>query len=64
MKNIKNEKLQIGNELGANPEWIPGGMTQNVAIEAVLLNSGNLKHDEIWQKVVDYFGSENVIQIK
>jgi hypothetical protein len=52
-----------GNEPGANELWIPGGYTHSGATEAVLLNSGNLEHNNIWQKVVDFFGAENVKQI-
>jgi hypothetical protein len=52
-----------GNEPGANELWIPGGYTHSGATEAVLLNSGNLEHGRVWQKVVDFFGAENVKQI-
>jgi hypothetical protein len=54
-----------GNEMGAYKGlWVPGGYTANGTMEAVLLNSESLLHNNSWNELLKFYGTENVKPIK
>lgn len=54
-----------GNEIGAYEGlWVPGGKTGNGTLEAVILDSDNLVHNNNWSEILKYYGEDNVKLIK